>query len=177
MIKPSQKKPAPKAAGKAKTGGKQATGASPLNGVVPPIETRFKPGQSGNPKGRPKDLKELRELAQAIGGENLGGTALTRIEAKLRAMSTSRNPRDSEIFLQYAYGKVKDQIEHAGADGGPIQIENLEQKSEEELNGLLAELFARIADHREAGSDSDSGGASRAADETAASDAARMGDD
>ena len=28
----------------------------------PPEETRFKPGQSGNPKGRPKGSKNLRTL-------------------------------------------------------------------------------------------------------------------
>jgi hypothetical protein len=32
----------------------QAERGSPLNGVVPPQEYRWKPGQSGNPSGRPK---------------------------------------------------------------------------------------------------------------------------
>ena len=29
-------------------------GASPVNGLPPPVHTRWKPGQSGNPGGRPK---------------------------------------------------------------------------------------------------------------------------
>ena len=32
----------------------QATDAAGNGGVIPPVETRWKPGQSGNPKGRPK---------------------------------------------------------------------------------------------------------------------------
>lgn len=45
-------------------------GASPLTGVAPPLETRWKPGQSGNPSGLPKltrpvtvALVELQETA------------------------------------------------------------------------------------------------------------------
>lgn len=76
----------------------------------PPKDTRFKKGQSGNPKGRPKTFDQLRALAQQVAAENLGESGLTRIQAMLTAMSTSRNPRDREIFLQYAFGKVKDEV-------------------------------------------------------------------
>ena len=34
--------------------GEQATDGAGKGGVIPPAETRWKPGQSGNPKGRPK---------------------------------------------------------------------------------------------------------------------------
>lgn len=34
--------------------GKPADHASPRSGVVPPVETRWRPGQSGNPSGHPK---------------------------------------------------------------------------------------------------------------------------
>lgn len=30
----------------------------------PPVETRFKPGQSGNPSGRPKKVRELTAIAE-----------------------------------------------------------------------------------------------------------------
>jgi hypothetical protein len=33
--------------------------ASPTSGVVPPVETRFQPGQSGNPGGFPKGFVPL----------------------------------------------------------------------------------------------------------------------
>ena len=39
-----------KAAKQAKTG----KGVSPISGVAPPVEHRWKPGQSGNPQGPPK---------------------------------------------------------------------------------------------------------------------------
>ena len=35
------------------------------SGGVPPLEHRFKPGQSGNPGGRPKKQPTLRETTQA----------------------------------------------------------------------------------------------------------------
>jgi hypothetical protein len=69
-----------------------------------------------NRKGRPKSFDELRALAQQIAADPLETPEgrITRIEALLRVMSTSRNPADRALFLAYAYGKPKDQIEHSG---------------------------------------------------------------
>ena len=36
---------------------------SPLNAVIPPVQHRWKPGQSGNPKGRPALIKSAYERA------------------------------------------------------------------------------------------------------------------
>lgn len=82
----------------------------------PPIDTRFG-GKRANRqgKGRPKNMTQLRKLAQSIACEELQSTdnnIITRIEALLRVMSTSRNPADRKMFLEYTYGKVKDEIEH-----------------------------------------------------------------
>lgn len=71
-----------------------------------------------NRKGRPpKTFDALRKLAQRIAGEalptplgadgkpNPDAEVVTRIEALLRVLSTSRNSRDRLTFLEYTYGK------------------------------------------------------------------------
>ncbi len=35
----------------------------------PPLATRFRPGQSGNPRGRPKGSRNLRAVVKAVAGE------------------------------------------------------------------------------------------------------------
>lgn len=75
-----------------------------------------------NRKGRPRTFNAARELAQDIAHEPLagdGGASVlnkrgeiqTRIEAILRTMSSSRNPKLIELFLAYAVGKPKDEID------------------------------------------------------------------
>jgi hypothetical protein len=63
-------------------------GAYEVGRGKPPAETRFKPGQSGNPKGRPKGAS-LRDIVQRIANETVDGEwargrdfdpALTRLE-------------------------------------------------------------------------------------------------
>lgn len=44
----------------------QAIGASPISGVVPPVEHRWKPGQSGNPEGRPAAGATVKEWWNAL---------------------------------------------------------------------------------------------------------------
>jgi hypothetical protein len=79
-----------------------------------------------NRKGRPKSFDQARALAQQIAAEVMQGEGgkplttadgkhlITRIEAIFRAMSSSRNPRDRELFLAYAVGKPKEETEHSG---------------------------------------------------------------
>ena len=65
-----------------------------------------------NRKGRPKTFDQLRALAVKIAGEPISEQdKITRIEAMLKLMSSSRNPADKKLFLEYAYGKVKDELE------------------------------------------------------------------
>jgi hypothetical protein len=49
----------------------------------PPIHTRFKPGQSGNPSGRPKGSKNFRTFLQQV----LKETVTLREGARVRKMS------------------------------------------------------------------------------------------
>jgi hypothetical protein len=64
-----------------------------------------------NRKGRPKTFDMLRKLAVQIAGEQAGETELTRVQLMLKAMASSKNPSDRALFLAYAYGKPKEQMD------------------------------------------------------------------
>ena len=67
-----------------------------------------------NRNGRPKSFDALRKLAVKIAGETIPGASgedITRIEAMLKVMSSSKNPADKALFLAYAYGKPKEQLD------------------------------------------------------------------
>lgn len=77
----------------------------------PPKETQFKPGQSGNPKGRPKksklstvDLLEA-ELRKTISvSENGKKTSMTKIQAIIKRVVNSAltgNAKDVALVLKY----------------------------------------------------------------------------
>jgi len=73
---------------------------------------QFKPGQSGNPNGRPKKLPQLDELlADILSDEQKGMSAAEAILKQLRNMAIKGNIRAAELLLDRAYGKVKDVID------------------------------------------------------------------
>lgn len=90
----------------AKTGGK----ISPA--------TEFKPGQSGNPNGRPKKLPELDKLlADVLGEESPSGhTAAEEILRGLYARAKKGDSKAAEILLNRAYGKPKEN------EGNPTEM-------------------------------------------------------
>lgn len=72
----------------------------------PPPASRFKKGQSGNPKGRPK-LPNLREaMAKVLADEKDGVTALEATLAALRAKAVRGDVRAAEALLDRAFGKA-----------------------------------------------------------------------
>lgn len=87
----------------------------------PPAEYRFKPGQSGNPSGRPRDI--VREIGKRIASakankslkpkerkvaEDLGFDTndLTLLEHIMLSLATSKNPLKIQMFFERVYGKV-----------------------------------------------------------------------
>jgi hypothetical protein len=78
----------------------------------PPVHTRFKAGQSGNPRGRPKGAKGLNTLAREILTAKVsvrtvsGETKMPRIEAvfhKAIELAIKGNPRaQSQVLRRYA---------------------------------------------------------------------------
>lgn len=76
----------------------------------PPKHTRFKKGQSGNPKGRPKmpDLKAV--IANALSEEKDGKSALEAIISSMRGKAARGDVRAAEFLLDRGYGKATQDI-------------------------------------------------------------------
>lgn len=78
--------------------------------------TQFKPGQSGNPGGKPKnDL--AKEIAQAIFENDADAIYKAFRKALLKGSAYT-----FKELADRAYGKVKERIEHTGADGAPLSV-------------------------------------------------------
>lgn len=120
------------------------------NRRLPPVETRFKKGQSGNPKGRPpKELcltslvkEELEQQAKTKEGKllfNKDGTPKTYAQLLAGAI-VSQAAKGNRTALQQLWervdGKVPIKLEHAGANGNPEININLKDKRKK-----LVELF------------------------------------
>ena len=118
----------------------------------PPKKTQFVKGDKRiNRKGRPRSFDELRKLAQIIAAEPISESEkMTRIEALLRVMSSSRNPADRKTFLEYAFGKVQDRVDLTS--GG----EALKNTNENEVyERVLARIEGRMATGESTGAKKD----------------------
>jgi len=77
---------------------------------------------SPNPKGRPK-LPDLREvMAEILGEEKDGKTALMAIVSKLRQLAANGNIKAAEVLLQRGYGMPKQTIEQQISTASQINI-------------------------------------------------------
>ncbi len=78
----------------------------------------FQKGQSGNPSGLPKDLREVIQLAREHTVTAI--TALAKIaesgESEAAVISAS------EALLNRAWGKPKDTVELTGENGAPLGL-------------------------------------------------------
>ena len=80
------------------------------------LQPPFKKGDKRiNRKGRPKSFDKLRKLAIKIAAEEAANTGMSRVQLMLMAMASSKNPADRKLFLEYAYGKVKDEVDITSA--------------------------------------------------------------
>jgi hypothetical protein len=78
---------------------------------TPPEHSKFKKGQSGNPKGRPPKLPQLDKLLDNVLGEEKDGmTAAEAILKALRLKAAKGDVRAAEVLLDRAYGKAKQSI-------------------------------------------------------------------
>ena len=116
--------------------------ASGVTGVVPPPEGRFKPGESGNPGGRPKGSYSIRAVKRRLlaanpneFGEGEGAVAsadaIFKTLAKMRAgqldPDTGLRLIDAEIRLIHEVeGKPQERVEHSGGQTRRIQVHKSE---------------------------------------------------
>lgn len=100
------------------------------SGYIPPPETRFQPGQSGNPGGRPKGALPrtafLHELARnederGIGAKagEIGARYVVLVDELISARGARRDEIQSELaemrhVFDQAEGKPQEHIDHSG---------------------------------------------------------------
>lgn len=92
----------------------QTTGASPISAVPPPAQYRWKPGESGNPKGRPKG-RNLTEAILARLDQEHNGRPLVEILADrvIKEALSGKFPFAKELWDRIE-GKVTDKHEIEG---------------------------------------------------------------
>lgn len=84
---------------------------------------KFKKGQTGNPKGRPRKLPELDKLLDNVLGEEKDGlTAAEAILKALRLKATKGDVRAAELLLDRAYGKAKQTVDTKITTDTPLVI-------------------------------------------------------
>src|SRR5262245_7939306 len=86
----------------------------------------FKPGESGNPGGRPRltpEFVELRDLARRHTGVAI--EALVQILKDTNAPASSRVAAASEIFDR-GWGRAAATLEHSGHVGGALPLGDVE---------------------------------------------------
>ena len=116
--------------------------AKPRGNPTKIIPFQWKPGQSGNPKGRPRK-EPLTDILRAVLAERIpkaqdpGQSQLAHALIRnwvLEAIRTKDTTMISEIFNRIE-GKVKDRIAVGGDEGLPIQVEPVDPKqfTDEEL--------------------------------------------
>lgn len=80
----------------------------PRGDVGPLRKHQWKKGQSGNPKGRPKKLPDLKEvLINVLAETKEGRSALEAVLMTMRAKALKGDTRAAELLLDRAYGKAK----------------------------------------------------------------------
>ena len=77
----------------------------------PPVETRWKPGQSGNPTGRPKN-----DVASLIAKRIFEGNEKVVEIAMLKAIKKG-SPKVFEVLADRGYGKLSQKVEIPGIEG------------------------------------------------------------
>src|SRR5206468_9547493 len=93
---------------------------SPISGVPPPAQYRWKPGQSGNPsgKGQRESLTAMlrRVLEREHNGKPIGELLVERL---VKEALTGKLPHIKEV-LDRVEGKVKEKLQVEGAGAGCI---------------------------------------------------------
>jgi hypothetical protein len=99
----------------------------------------WKPGQSGNPGGRPK-RRLIDEALEELLLSNDSELALA-IAKKLLARAKTGEIKAIQLVAERVQGRPKRHLELSGPDGGPLDIRNM---TDEELERRIAELMEEL---------------------------------
>ena len=126
----------------------------------PPVESRFKPGQSGNPKGRPRGTKNLKtdlheELQEKIVVRE--GDNTMRI-SKQRAIIKTLVAKTLKGDARAAYTLLNVMLRKLEVDGGGEVEPELSADEAELLDGSVKELLLRKACAPKGGAEPDPAG-------------------
>lgn len=80
----------------------------------------WKPGQSGNPSGRPR--KRLLDWALEEQLEALDSAQAAVIAAKLLKKAANGDVRAAQLIAERTEGKPKQKVEVTGAEGSPVSL-------------------------------------------------------
>ncbi len=111
----------------------------------PPKEFQFKPGRSGNPRGRPKRAKNLKTVVRDVMGQKIA----LRTQGRRTTVSAAEAALNKALATALASGKVRDVIalfqlaeRHglAADDAGPAGLAPLKPEDEADLTDFLRRL-------------------------------------
>jgi len=115
----------------------------PRKGGVPENLRPCKPGETHNPKGRPKKLPKLDDLmADILGEEKDGITAARAILMAIRAKASKGDIRAAEVLFDRGYGKAKQHTDIT-TNGKDINMPSV-QLSDEERKAKIAKLKEKM---------------------------------
>lgn len=89
------------------------------------LKPPWKPGQSGNPAGRPKKINTIPDILRAIGerdGKKAGVTKLDEVMEQVYKFALDGRPWAVEFIANRTEGKVTETHEIIGKDPIPINL-------------------------------------------------------
>lgn len=118
----------------------------------PPSHSRFKPGQSGNPKGRPKGARNVRSITQEALGQTIRisegsrSRVITKAEAILMAMVNKAIRGDVRAAgLMVKLMEADSPGSNTVPATGLTWAETLKALSDEQLDTMLRELGEQLS--------------------------------
>ena len=115
----------------------------PRKGGVPENLRPCRPGETHNPKGRPKKLPKLDDLmADILGEEKDGITAARAILMAIRVKASKGDIRAAEVLFDRGYGKTKQHTDIT-TNGKDINTPNV-HLSDEDRKAKIARLKEKM---------------------------------